>query len=85
MSLRAAVDEWLEVVGESPVWAPEAESVRMLAAELDADGGAELWREFRFAVKALREVVGGGGVDEDVRDLLERMGDSGVRDSEDVV
>jgi hypothetical protein len=55
---------------------------RGLAARIDADPsvGAEVWREYRFALKALREVTGDSDVDESIADLIARLGGTDVRD-----
>ncbi len=80
--LKEAVDETIASL-DSPGVAAEVAAVRMLAAALDeAPGDTDWWREFRFALKALREVTGGSDVDESIHDLLARLGGTGVRDGE---
>jgi hypothetical protein len=81
--LKEAVDETIATLDASGV-AAEVAAVRMLAAALDdSPGDTDLWREFRFALKALREVTGGSDFDQSVSELLERLGGTGVRDGED--
>jgi hypothetical protein len=80
--LKEAVDETIAALDASGV-AAEVAAVRMLAAALDeAPGDTDLWREFRFALKALREVTGGSDFDDSVNDLLARLGGTGLRDRE---
>ena len=81
--LYEAVDTALELLGPLELVAPEAASVRMLAQELDlSPGDTDLWREFRFALKALREAAG-SDVDSAIADLLGRLGGADVRNSAD--
>lgn len=77
-----ALDAQLAVLGETDVAAAEISSARGLAALLDNTPDLEwAWREYRFALKALREVLDVGGVDESVQKLLGRLGRTDVRDA----
>lgn len=78
-TLLAAVDSTLSTLGTLDAFLAEVTAVRMLAGALDArPGDKDLWREFRLALKALREVVNasGSGEDEGLKTLLARLGDS---------
>lgn len=81
--LSEAVEQTIAVLGVPGVQA-EVAAVRMLAGALDeAPADTDLWREFRFALKALREVTGGSDVDESIGELLDRLGGTGLRNSQD--
>ena len=72
-----ALDRMLAAWGESDVAAADIALARGLAAQLDADAsaGADVWREYRFALKHLREVLGGDNiVDQNIAELLARLG-----------
>ena len=59
----------------------EVAAVRLLARAVEEEpSDTDLWREFRMALKALREVTGGSDVDESIADLLARLGGTDVRD-----
>ena len=83
--LVEAVERTLALVGGLESASAEVEAVRMLAAELDlAPGDTDLWREYRLALKALREVLGSNDAEssEDLDSEFAALGRSGVRDVE---
>lgn len=84
MSLSGAVDRALDALGDSDMWVAEAVMVRMLAAALDEKPwDTDLWREFRLALKSLREAAGGSDIDDKAAELLERLGGTAVRNAKD--
>lgn len=82
MSLSDSVERFLAALGESDLAAADVELLRRLAYLLDENpfSEPEIYREYRFAIKAVREALGDDGVDEGIVELLERLGDSDVRD-----
>lgn len=79
-----ALERQLQAMGETDAVAADIGLARGLAAQIDAEGGsAELWREYRSALKQLREALGDDGIDDSVSDLLQRLGRPGLRDRED--
>lgn len=77
---RAAVDKMVEALATRQEDAALVELCRGLADELDrADGFDDrLWREYRFALKALLERASGGssdGIDDELQCLRSEMGD----------
>lgn len=83
MSNLSAVDRMLESVGSSDDFAAEVELARGLAGQVDLNpDDANLWREYRMALKALREAMSGDdSVDAPVVDLLARLGRTHLRDA----
>jgi len=79
--LVEAVGKALDALGDSDVWVAESTAVRMLAAALDENpADTDLWREFRLALKALREAAGGDSVDDATVELIDRLGGTVIRD-----
>ena len=80
-----AVGRMLEALGDQPKASAVVALVQGLASLLDADpnADAEIWREYRMALKTLMEVAGGGDIDDNVRDLIDRMGNSSSRNPAD--
>jgi hypothetical protein len=79
MTHLEALDLVLAAVGEPVEVAAEVHAARGLAAVLDADPSLEwAWREYRFALKTLRE-VSGGDVDA-ASELFVRLGGTHLRD-----
>ena len=81
-----ALARMLVAWGNSDVAAADVALAQGLAAQLDADesAGADVWREYRFALKNLREVLGGDSiVDQDIAQLLARLGGTDVHDTAD--
>lgn len=73
-----ALDLVLASVGEPDGVAAEVQAARGLAAVVDSDPGLEwAWREYRFALKSLRE-VSGGDVDA-ASELFDRLGGTHLR------
>lgn len=71
---RTAVDRTVEALATGPEHAALVESCRALADELDraAEFDEHMWREYRFALKALMERASGDN-DGDFRSELEAM------------
>lgn len=71
---RTAVDRAVEALATGPEHAALVESCRALADELDQtlEFDERLWREYRFALKALMERASGDN-DGDFRSELEAM------------
>lgn len=83
MTQLDALNRQIDVLTETDSAAAEIELARGLAELLDSGQvGAEFWREYRFALKAVREALGDDGIDEGISDLLARLGDPDVRDPE---
>jgi hypothetical protein len=62
-------------------WEAEVELARGLAASVDESPSAELWREYRMALKQLREAMSNDDAPSDsVTSLLDRLGGASVRD-----
>lgn len=78
--LSEAVEKTLAGLGDVDLYSAEVEAVRMLAATVDErPTDKDLWREFRLALRALREVTKGeSGIDEELKALLARLGNPGV-------
>lgn len=76
-----ALDRELRALGESDIAAAEVAAARGLARVLDEDPSLEwAWREYRFALKALKGVLSGGDVDE-ASALFDRLGGTDIRNS----
>ena len=81
-----ALTRMLAAWGDSDVAAADVALAQGLAAQLDADEspGADVWREYRFALKNLREVLGGDSiVDQNIAELLTRLGGTDILDTAD--
>lgn len=62
MSHLKALDRQLEVMGVTDLAAGEIALARGLASLLDSAPEVDwVWREYRFALRGLREVLDGGG------------------------
>lgn len=78
--LEGAVELTLVGLDVSGVEA-EVAAVQLLARSLDQDpGDTDLWREFRLALKALREASHGGNPGEGIDELLARLGGAALPD-----
>lgn len=83
-SQSEALERQLSTLGETDIAAAEIQAARGLAELLDSGQvGSEFWREYRFALKAVREALGDDSVDEGIADLLARLGGPDVRDTAD--
>ena len=78
--LSEAVEITLAAIGDQDLYAAEVAAVRILAVTVEErPNDKDLWREFRLALKALREATkGDSGIDESIKDLLARLGRPGV-------
>ena len=78
--LSEAVEKTLVALGDLDLYAAEVAAVRILAETVEArPQDKDLWREFRLALKALREATKGeSAIDESIKDLLARLGNPGV-------
>jgi hypothetical protein len=86
MTHREAVVSTLAALGNSDVAAANIRLVFGLADVLDENpfSEPEIWREYRMALKALREALGGDSdVDEELAGLLARLGGTDVLDKKD--
>lgn len=82
--LSEAVEKSVAALGDIGAVAAEVAAVRLLAAAVEgAPDDTDLWREFRMALKALREVTGDSDVDESIQDLIGRLGRTDVRNAQD--
>lgn len=62
---RAALERAIAALDPDDAAAAVVEAARSLASAVDADGlNDALWREYRYALAALREACAGGGDDE---------------------
>lgn len=80
-----ALEVQVKAVGFSDGWAAEVQLCRGLALAVDGEpDDANLWREYRQALKALREVLRSHDSDtpEDLDAELEAVGRPGVRNVE---
>lgn len=86
MSQLEALEVQLKAYRASDLWAAEVEMCRGIAKALDlAEFDAYMWREYRQALKALREVLRDDSGGQDVEDLdaqWDAIGRSDIRDSE---
>ncbi len=82
MTLVESVEIMLKALGDSNVAAGEVALLKRLAYLLDENpfSEPEIYREYRYALKAVKEALGGGPVDEELDDLLARLGRTDVRD-----
>ena len=81
---RDALKVQLAALGVSDTTAAEVQLAFGLADVLDEMPDVDLYREYRMALKALREAVGGDSlVDAELRDLVERLGGTDVLDTAD--
>ena len=85
MTHGEAVALTLQALGDQPKATAVVRLVLGLAAVLDENpfSEPEIWREYRMALKALMEVAGGDEIDDNVKDLLERLGGTDVRNAPD--
>jgi len=82
MSLSESVETMITAAGETDWAAGEVELLRRLAMLLDENpfSEPEIYREYRFALKAVKEALGGDSdVDEELSDLLARLGRTDVQ------
>jgi hypothetical protein len=85
MTNADALEVQVRAVGVSDVWAAEVELCRGLARAVDSNpDDPNLWREYRQALKALREVLRSHDSEpsEDLDAEFASVGGSGVRDVE---
>ena len=79
---RDALEVQLAALGVSDTTAAEVQLAFGLADVLDEMPDVDLYREYRMALKALREAVGGDSlVDAELRDLVERLGGTDLLDT----
>ena len=81
-----ALGTMLAALGISDVAAADIAIAKGLARQLDDAPYAEpeIWREYRFAVRNLREVLGGDNAsDTEITDLIDRLGGTAPRDTSD--
>lgn len=80
MTNREALTQALARMGELAGFEAEIQAAFSIADEIDAGNGTpEMFREYRFAVKTIREALrDDSGVDEDIKALLARLGNSGL-------
>lgn len=84
MTQSEALERQLTAWGETDIAAAEIEAARGLADLLDSGHvGSEFWREYRFALKAVREALGDDNIDEGISDLLARLGNPDLRNAAD--
>ena len=83
MTHREALAAMVAAVGNDESAAANIQLAFGLADVLDENPFAEpeIWREYRMALKAVREATGDSNIDENIADLLARLGDADVRDA----
>jgi len=83
-SQLVALEKQLVAVGISDIWAAEIEMCRGLAALLDENPDPFIWREYRQALKAFREVLNEHDTDpsQDLDAEWDALGGPPVRDTE---
>ncbi len=84
MTHREALVAQLAALGVSDTAAAEIQLAFGLADVLDEMPDVDLYREYRMALKALREALGGDSlVDKELEKLIGRLGGTDVLDSTD--
>ena len=85
MTNREALTETLARLGQLDGVEAEVQAAFSIADELDAGNVTpEMCREYRFAVKRIREVLGGDGdVDEGIRELIAGLGGTDLQHTAD--
>ena len=84
MTHREALVAQLAALGASDTAAAEIQLAFGLADVLDEMPDVDLYREYRMALKALREALGGDSlVDKELEKLIARLGGTDVLDSTD--
>ncbi len=84
MTHREALVAQLAALGGSDTAAAEIQLAFGLADVLDEMPDVDLYREYRMALKALREALGGDSlVDKELEKLIGRLGGTDVLDSTD--
>jgi hypothetical protein len=85
MTNRDALKQSLARMGELAGFEAEIQAAFAIADEIDAGNGTpEMFREYRFSVRTIREAVGDDDpAGSDVAKLLARLGGTDVLDSKD--